>query len=172
MLWLHKKNVVAKTRAGFLLLFVPFFPRVFCCCGCFASCKTSVVFFMQCCFLEFWLCSFTCGRAFLGDEMSLCLCLWLANTKTWFSPSPAVFFFLVLIFFATIELFSDLAFLLLCFLLRWPGRFLELFARFVYFFLPPFTLNAIRYHCAFLLRCYCRFCCRAGPVGRVSFFSW
>ena len=75
-------------------------------------------------------------------------------------------------FFTTIELFSDLAFLLLCFLLRWPGRFLELFARFVYFFLPPFTLNAIHYHCAFLLRCYCRFCCRAGPVGRVAFFSW
>ena len=54
---------------------------------------------MQCCFLAFWLCSFACGRAFLDDEMSLCLCLWLANTKTWFSPSPAVFFFLVLIFF-------------------------------------------------------------------------
>ena len=54
---------------------------------------------MQCCFLAFWLCSFACGRAFLDDEMSLCLCLWLANTKTWFSPSPTVFFFLVLIFF-------------------------------------------------------------------------
>ena len=141
------------------MLFFPLFPRVFYCCGCFASCKTSVAFFACCCFLAFWLCLFARGRAFLATAMSLCLCLRLASTKTWSSPFAAVFFLLDLFFFAAIKLFSDLAFLLLCFLLCWPGRFLTLFARFVYFFLSHFALIVLNYHCAFLLRCCCRFCC-------------
>ena len=96
----YTKNCAGcKNRSGLLFLFVPFFPSVFCCCGCFASCKTSVAFFVWCCFLAFWLCSFARGRAFLGAGMSLCLCLWLANTKAWFSPFPTVFFLLALIFF-------------------------------------------------------------------------
>ena len=60
---------------------------------------------------------------------------------------------------------------MLCFLLRWPDRFLALFARFVCFFWSPFALNALNYYCTFLLHCYCRFCCHFGPVAGVAFFS-
>ena len=60
---------------------------------------------------------------------------------------------------------------MLCFLLRWPDRFLALFARFVCFFLSPFALNASNYYYAFLLRCHCRFCLHFGSVAGVAFFS-
>ena len=61
--------------------------------------------------------------------------------------------------------------MLLCFLLRWPGRFLTLFARFVCFFLSPFALNALLQHSVFLLYCECCFCRLFGPVAGVAFFS-
>ena len=78
-------------------------------------------------------------------------------------------FLLVLIFFAVFQLFPCLAVLLCCFLLCCFGRFLTSFARFVYLVLLPFNLKVMRYHCAFLLRCYCRFCCLLGPAGGVAF---
>ena len=74
-------------------------------------------------------------------------------------------------FFAVFQLFPCLAVLLCCFLLCCFGRFLASFARFVYLVLLPFNLKVMRYHCAFLLRCYCRFCCLLGPAGDVAFFS-
>ena len=81
-------------------------------------------------------------------------------------------FLVCFLLFLEIKLFSDLAFLLLCFLLCWSGRFLASFARFTNLFLSPFVIQAMDCHCAFLLCCYFRFCCLFGPVAGVAFFSW
>ena len=52
-------------------------------------------FFCCCCFLTFWLCLFARAGAFTALNTLLCLCLLLANTMSWFSHCPSVFFLFV-----------------------------------------------------------------------------
>ena len=172
MLWVHKNYAVTKTRSGLLLSFVPFFPRVFFCSGCFVLCKTSVDFFAYCYFLAFWLCLFVRVGAFDAPRMLVCPCLLIMSINTRFSPLPPVFFLLVIIFFTTLKIVSVLAVLLLCFLPCCFGRavvFLLLFTLFVLLFNSK--MHCFGY-CVFLLCHECCFCCLFCPVCGVAFFSW
>ena len=163
---------MVKTGTGLLLLLFPFFPRVFCCCGCFVSDKTSVVFFAYCCSLPFWLCLFARGRAFLAVTMLLCLCLWLANTKKWFSPFPVVFFLLTLIFFTTLKVVFCSCRFVVVFLAVLFRSCCYFFLLFILFVLLLKLKNILFGYCVFLLRYGCCFCYLFGPVFGVAFFSW
>ena len=140
-------------------------PEQVCCCCYFFSFPVSftvvivlfhtklvLLFFACCCFLTFWMLLFVRVEDFPAAIMLLCLCLLLANIISWPSPFPPVFFLFILIFFTATKMFSVLAVLLLCFLLRFSVVLSAFFLLFTFLILPAQLKNIFVWHCLFLLR--------------------